>query len=176
MRRIRVLTVAVIALAGCRPDSPIVLAPNQPPADPFHAGLEFNKAGEQFIPVGGGRVTVWTDGITFAPPSYIDLYVDMSEFVDWDRPEAVIRVKASCPTIGGARQSFDKEYRQSDLTRYDQNTRRALIVIGQVVGTDRQHQSANRPGKHLLTVTIESANQSPPLTVTVSIEVINPRL
>lgn len=80
----------------------------------------------------------------------------MTGFADWERPEAAVRVRASCPTIGGARQAFDKTYRRADLTKYDPEGRRALLRIPEVVGTDYRHESANALGKHELAIQVDA--------------------
>src|SRR4051812_32835506 len=116
MHLVRLAGAAVVLLGGCHEDR--ASGPPNPsalqPADPFLAGLKFNKAREQLTQADGARVSIWTDGSSFGPPSYIDLYIDMTAFTDWEKLEAMVRVKASCPTIGGARQTFEKEYQWAD--------------------------------------------------------------
>jgi len=170
MKPSRVLGAALIFLAGCGS-----CTQDQSAGDPFLAGLSANKASETVVQVEDASVSFWLNGNVLGPPNYIDLSIDMTGFADWESPDAMVRVKAACPTIGGARQTFEKEYRKADLTKYDKGARRALIVIPQVVGTDEGNQSQNAPGKHELTVTVEST--VPPRTATgaCAFEVIIPK-
>lgn len=131
-----------------------------------------NRVRETVVRVDGSRVSLWTDGVVFTPPSRVDLYLEMTDFAEWEKPEAAVRIKVSCPTIGGHRQLFEKEYRRADLTKYDQKSRRALIAIQDVVGTDSSHKSANSIGKHELRVTIESVMPKRIAEATCDIEVL----
>ena len=169
MRLHRILGASLILLAGCGSCTP------ESGGDPFLKELSPNKGTETVVPVEGASVSFWVNGTVFGPPNYIDLTINMTGFVDWENPDAVLRVKAACPTIGGARQKFEKEYRKADLTRYDAKSRRALIVIPQVVGTDEKHESENSPGKHELTVTLESAIPERTATGTCPFDVIIPK-
>jgi hypothetical protein len=169
MRPSRLLGTGLILLSGCGSCTP------GSGGDTFLADLKVNKGTETVVPVDGASVSFWTDGTHFGPPNYIDLYIDLTGFADWENPDAAVKVKAACPTIGGARQTFEKEYRKSDLAKYDARAKRALIVIHQVVGTDEKHESENAVGKHELAVTVEST--VPPRTAsgTCPLEVIIPK-
>jgi hypothetical protein len=166
----RILGVGLILLAGCGS-----CTPDESAGDPFLAGLSVNKGTETVVPVEGASVSFWLNGTVFGPPNLIDLTIDMTGFADWENPDAAVRVKAACPTIGGARQTFEKEYHKADLTKYDARAKRALIVIPQVVGTDEKHESENSSGKHELTVKLESNVPPRTATATCSFDVIIPK-
>jgi len=160
----------MILLSGCGS-----CTPGESAGDPFLNDLSANKGPESVVPVEGASVSFWVNGTVFGPPNYIDLTIDMTGFADWENPDAVLRVKAACPTIGGARQTFEKEYRKADLTKYDAKARRALIVIPQVVGTNDKHESENSPGNHELTVTLESTIPERTVSGTCAFDVIIPK-
>lgn len=169
MRPTRILGTGLILLAGCGSCTP------GESGDAFLAGLNMTKGNETVVPVEGASLSFWTNGTHYGPPNTIDLYIDTTGFADWENPDAVLKVKAACPTIGGARQTFEKEYHKADLTKYDAKAKRALIVIPEVVGTDEKHETENSLGKHELTVSVESTVPERTASGKCAFEVIIPK-